>query len=130
MKYVPVSLIGPSHYFDDVSGASALQGTMLVGIGSSEESYNDAAVAIAFGTFKGQEDHMKELLGDDYYVDALKVVKLPEWHLMLHYLSFITFSPQAIADSADMKKFVDEAGAAEKEAGVQQKMQAEFAKGD
>ncbi len=57
----------------ELPGVSAVQSTMLVGIGTSEEHYNDAAVAIAFGTFKGQEDHMKELLGEDYYVDALKV---------------------------------------------------------
>jgi hypothetical protein len=46
---------------------------MLVGIGAGEEQYNDAAVSIAFGTFKGQEDQTRALLGDDYYVDALKV---------------------------------------------------------
>ena len=46
----------------------------LVGIGTAEESYNDAAVAVAFGTFKAEEDHTRELLGADYYKDALKVL--------------------------------------------------------
>jgi hypothetical protein len=45
-----------------------------VGIGTGEESYNDAAVAVAFGTFKAEEDHTRELLGADYYKDALKVI--------------------------------------------------------
>ena len=66
-------MYGVNHFVHIQSGANAFPLPMLVGIGSSEEQYNDAAVAIAFGTFKGQEDHTKALLGDDYYVDALKV---------------------------------------------------------
>jgi hypothetical protein len=119
--------------------------TSLVGIGTAEESYNDAAVAIAFGTFKAEEDHTRELLGGDYYKDALKVIYSTHSQSESFSLSVcpaLLLLPlhtwraphssrwQAIADSAEMKAHQDQAAEALKGADAEKKLLATFAKGD
>jgi spore coat protein CotH len=41
----------------------------LYGLGSGEEQEADNSIVTTFETFDGQDDYMKELLGDEYYVD-------------------------------------------------------------
>mmetsp|Transcript_75345 Transcript_75345/g.201904 ORF Transcript_75345/g.201904 Transcript_75345/m.201904 type:complete len:104 (+) Transcript_75345:38-349(+) len=103
-------MFGDIRKFNDLSvGCSCLmQMQMLPGLGSGEEWTNDTAATVAFGTFKGQEDHTRAVLGNEYYVDAFK----------------------AITDSADFKQHSLDSGEALKQAGVEAKMLEKYFKGD
>ena len=46
--------------------------SVLFGLGSGEEQEGANAVAATFKTFDGQDDYVKETLGDEYYVEAFK----------------------------------------------------------